>query len=202
MNTLRQAPMKMQNQAGNKIPGEANKTKWHLAQTWVKSNRVLVWCIAGPYYKYMSCEVYDLESEALLTAYQVITLLNRRGKSLALMSSYYRVAFRTRCIELATGVQVTDCDIDRIPSGSTDTLSWKQEELNSETIKNALQILTNRQRQISEWILAQPTPINTATAGEQFGIQARAVRSIIKNAIRRIEDYGHQPVQQTISAAA
>lgn len=183
--------------------GEKNNTsRWHLAQTWVKSNRVLIWCIAGPYYRYMSCEVYDLESEALLTAYQVLTLLSRKGKSLALMSRYYRVMFRTRCIELATGVRVIDCDIERIPSDAPDTFAWQQEELNPETIQNALQVLTNRQRQISEWILAQPTPINTTTAGKQFGIQARAVRSIIKNAIRRIEDYGHQSVQQTISAAA
>lgn len=202
MNTFNQTAMKMQNSAPCSVPTQSNTAKWQLAQTWVKSNHVLVWCIAGPYYRYMSSEAHDLESEALLTAYQVLTLLRRRGKSLELMSRYYRVAFRTRCIELATGVKVTDCDINQIPSRPAETLLWKQDELNPETIQSALRVLTNRQRQISEWILAQPTPINTATAGKQFGIQARAVRSIIKNAIRRIEDYGHTTVQQAISAAA
>jgi len=202
MNTFNQTAMKMQNPAPFSVAAESNTAKWQLAQSWLKSNHVLVWCIAGPYYRYMSGEAHDLESEALLTAYQVLTLLHRRGKSLELMTSYYRVAFRTRCIELATGVKVTDCDINQIPSCPAETHLWKQDELNPETIQNALQVLTKRQRQISEWILAQPTPINTATAGKQFGIQARAVRSIITNAIRRIEDYGHTTVQQAISAAA
>jgi DNA-directed RNA polymerase specialized sigma24 family protein len=173
---------------------------WYLAQVWVKSNRVLIWCIAGPYFRYMSCEVHDLESEALLTAHQVLTLLCRKSKSLSHMNRYYRVVFRTRCISLTTGLQVKEYEIEDAPA--VDEQSTQQEELDETVINESLQVLTNRQRQISEWILAQPTPVSTATVGKKFGIGSRTVRVILNNAIRRIEHYGYQPICESVATPA
>lgn len=186
--------------AGQKMNVMKDTELWHLAQAWVKSNRVLIWCIAGPYYRYMSCEVHDLESEALLTAHQVLTLLSKKRKNLSHMNRYYRVVFRTRCIRLTTGLLITGYEIDQIPA--TDEKSDQQEELDESVIREALQVLTNRQRQISEWILSQPTPVSTTTVGNRFGIGSRTVRAILSNAIRRIEHYGYQPVHEGFATAS
>ncbi len=174
--------------------------RWNLALSWVKSNRVLIRCIAGPYFRYMSCDRQDLNGEALLTAYQVLTLLDRQRKSLSHMNPYFRVAFRTRCISLASGLVVSEYEIDRIPA--EDGLTGQQKELDKGKIREHLRILTNRQRQISEWILAQPTPVSTSTVGRRFGIGSRTVRAILSNAIRRIEEYGCESVRKGITTAA
>ena len=173
---------------------------WYLAQVWVKSNRVLIRCIAGPYFRYMSCEMHDLEGEALLAAHQVLVLLCRKQKSLSHMNRYYRVVFRTRCISLATGLQATEYEIEQVPA--VDVQSDQQEELDETVISEALEVLTKRQRQISEWILSQPTPVSTTTVGKRFGIRSRTVRTILNNAIKRIEHYGYQPVCEDIATAA
>jgi DNA-binding CsgD family transcriptional regulator len=174
--------------------------RWHLAQSWVKSNKVLIWCIAGPYYKFMSCEPHDVEGEALLAAYKVLTLLNRQQKSLSLMNPYFRVVFRTRCIGLTSGLPATEYEIEQIPAAEWETC--RQEEPDENAIRASLEVLTNRQRQISEWILAQPTPVSTTTIGNRFGIGSRTVRAILSNAIKRIEQYGCQPVREGVTTAA
>jgi len=170
---------------------------WFLAQTWVKSNHVLIWCIAAPYFKYMPCDLQDLENEALLTAYQVMSGLMHNDKKISLMNRYYRVVFRTRCIKLTTGMIVTNCDIDQMPAPDQEQ---KQQELDQEVIQEALQVLTNRQRQISQWILSQPRPVSTRMVAKKYGVQRRTIQAIVSNAIDRI--YGHQRVQQAIQTAA
>lgn len=173
---------------------------WHLAQTWVKSNRVLIWYIAAPYYKYMPCNSKDLDGEALLTAYNVLSILIRKRKKLSSMSRYYQTVFRTQCIRLTSCVETLSYDIDQVPV--TVSGSDQQEVLDEEVIQGALQVLTNRQRQISQWILSQPAPVNTATVGKQFGIRSRTVRSIVNNAIKRIENYEYQPVREKFAATS
>jgi len=173
---------------------------WFLAQTWVKSNHVLVWCIAAPYYRYMPCDPSDLEHEAILTAYQVMSGLIRKDKKLLLMSRYYRVVFRSRCIKMTTGVIVTNCDISQMPAPDQEQ---KQQKLDEEVIQEALQVLTNRQRQISQWILSQPTPVSTSVVAEKYGVQRRTIQAILSKAIERIiENYGHQPIREAITTAS
>ncbi len=170
---------------------------WFLAQTWVKSNYVLVWCIAAPYYRYMPCDSSDLEHEAILTAYQVMSGLMRKDKKISLMSRYYRVVFRSRCMSLATGVIVTRFDLDRIPGPEQE----KQQELDEELIHEALRVLTNRQRQISQWILSQPTPVSTSMVAAKYGVQRRTIQAILSNAIDRLKN-GNQrlcPAIQTVA---
>ena len=177
-----------------------NQTElWHLSQAWVKSNQVLIRCIASPYYRHMSCEKHDLENEALLTAYQVLTQLSMREKDLSLMNKYYRIVFRTQCIRMTAGIKTADCDLDQLSLPGKELNN--QEDLDQNVIQAALQVLTHRQRQISEWILSQPTPVTTTTIGQKFGIQSRTVRAILSNAIQRIENYGYCPVREELAPA-
>lgn len=173
---------------------------WQLASAWTKSHRVLIRCIASPYLAHMGCNAHDLENEALLVAYQTLSSLLENNKDLALMGRYFRVVFRSRCIELTMGVAViADGDLARFHIEQEEKVY--AEELDQDVIDAALTALTARQRQVAQWILSQPTPVNVNLIGQRFGITARGVRRLLNNAIYRIEN-GHRRVCQTISALA
>ena len=161
---------------------------WPLAQSWAHSNRVLIWCIAAPYYRYMSCSSYDLVGEAQLAVYQVFSALINQNKELSLTSKYFRIVFRTRCIQMAAGValaneQPANVAIQNEQSRYLETPS----DLDESVIAEALPALTDRQRLVSQWILSQPKPVSFKAIADHFGIHARSVRRILSNTIRRIE---------------
>lgn len=171
---------------------------WQLASAWITSHRVLIRCIASPYLAHMGCSARDLESEALLAAYRTLCSLLQNDKNLALMGRYFRVVFRTRCIQMTMGVAViADCDMAH--SNIVREEKVDSEELDQAVIDAAFSALTARQRQVAKWILSQPTPVSVNLIGLQFGITARGVRKLINNAIFRIEN-GHRRVCQTVSA--
>jgi len=168
---------------------------WPLAQSWVSSNRVLIWCIAAPYYRYMSSDSSDLAGEAQLAVYQVISVLIDQNKDLSLTSKYFRIVFRTRCIQMAAGValaneQQATLAIQKEQSPDPNESS----ELDDAIISQALSALTGRQRLVSLWILSQPRPVSFYTIANHFGIHIQSVRRILSNAIRRIEGYGNQRI--------
>jgi hypothetical protein len=170
------------------------KVIWQLAQSWVHSNRVLIWCIAAPYYRHMSCDSNDLVGEAQLAVYQVISVLIEQDKDLLQTSRYFRVVYRTRCIKMAAGVAVVDK-----PHQDVLTMEKKQNIYLDETvIQEALLALTNRQRQISQWIFEQPKPVSFNTIADHFGIHVQSVRRILSHAIKRIEGYGHQRICENL----
>lgn len=169
------------------------KELWFLAQTWVKSNHVLIHCIAAPYYPFMpydSLDSLDLEHEALLAAYQVMHELILENKKLSLMNKYYRVVFRSRCIELAQGVPIkTGVNIEQIgidfknPAAPGHPM---QDDLDDFLIKEALQVLTNRQRQVSCWILKQEKPVSTSNVAKNYNVRRRTIQALLSNAIKRL----------------
>lgn len=168
---------------------------WPLAQSWVSSNRVLIWCIAAPYYRYMSCDSRDLAAEAQLAVYQVISVLIDQNKDLSLTSRYFRTVFRTRCIQMAAGVALAK------EQPATVTIQKEQcpglnkfSELDDAVIYEALSALTGRQRLVSRWILSQPKPVSFNTIANHFGIHIQSVRRILSNTIRRIEGYENQRI--------
>ncbi|MBM9514866.1 sigma-70 family RNA polymerase sigma factor [Desulfogranum marinum] len=171
---------------------------WSLASLWIKSNPMLIKCIAAQYIPHMGCSSQDLESEALLVAYQTISSLFQSEKDLSCMARYFRVVFRSRCIQMTMGIKVVD-DLDpeiiNVPN-EDETLP---QELDQDVIDAALASLTNRQRQVAKWILSQPSPVNTDLVGEHFGISTRGVRRLINDAVTRIEN-GHRNVCRTIPA--
>ncbi len=171
---------------------------WSLASLWIKSNPMLIKCVAAQYFSHMGCSFQDLESEALLVAYQTISSLFQNDKDLSSMARYFRVVFRSRCIQMTMGVKVVanlDPEMINVPSkGGT-----LHQELDQDVINAALASLTNRQRQVAKWILSQPSPVNNDLVGEHFGISARGVRRLINDAITRIEN-GNRNVCRTVPA--
>lgn len=176
--------------------------QWKAAIRWVESNRALVGHIAAPYRRYMASNSKDIEQEAILVAFYTLSILANRADESNKFGAYFRVQFRTRCIKMATGGMVGSFDdTDQIPSSHSDR---KLDDLNHETMEQALQKMSNRQRQISEWILDQPTPVSTTIVAKKFGIQSRTVRAILCNAVSRIQrgDYGNPQVCKDVSVAA
>jgi len=161
-----------------------NTELWFLAQTWVRNNKVLIRCIAAPYYKFMPCDAHDMEHEALLSAFQVMNGLICKNKDLSLMSKYYRVVFRSRCIKLAHGVPIKpNFNLDQIVIEAKDPA---HPELDETKIQEALQGLTNRQRQISNWILTQDKPVTISMVAQKYEVQRRTIQAVISNAINRL----------------
>lgn len=171
---------------------------WSLASLWIKSNPVLINCIAAQYIPHMGCSSQDLESEALLVAFQTISSLLQSEKDLSSMGRYFRVVFRSHCIQMTMGIKVVD-DIDPEKINFTYAGDTLHQELDQHVIDAALTSLTARQRQVAQWILSQPSPVSTDLVGKHFGISTRGVRRLINDAITRIEN-GHRNVCQTIGA--
>ncbi len=172
--------------------------KWTLASHWIKSNPVLIHCVAARYFPHMGCTPQDLKSEALLVAYQTISSLLQNNKDLCFMSRYFRVIFRSRCIQMTMGIRVVaDLDPEKIREPEKD--DTQLQGLDQDVIDAALATLTNRQRQVAGWILNQPLPVTTNLIGEHFGISTRGVRRLINDAITRIENE-HRNVCRAIPA--
>ncbi|MBU1567362.1 MAG: hypothetical protein KJ630_17280 [Proteobacteria bacterium] len=168
---------------------------WPVAQSWVNSNRVLIWCIAAPYYRYMSCDSSDLAGEAKLAVYQVISALIDQNKDLSLTSKYFRTVFRTRCIQMAAGVALVNEQQATVAiQNELSPYLNESSDLDASVIAEALSALTDRQRLVSQWILSQPKPVSFYTIANHFGIQIQSVRRILSNTIRRIEGYENQRI--------
>ena len=168
---------------------------WLLAQSWVSANRVLIWCIAAPYHRYMSCDSSDLAGEAKLVGYQVISALIDQNKDLSLTSKYFRTVFRTRCIQMAAGVAlVNDHQATVAIQNEQSPDRNESSDLDDSVIAEALSALTSRQRLVSQWILSQPKPVSFYTIANHFGIHIQSVRRILSNAIKRMDGYGNQRI--------
>lgn len=180
----------------------SSEQQWQSAIRWVESNRALVGHIAAPYRRYMASNSKDIEQEAILAAFCTLSILANRADESNNFGAYFRVQFRTRCIKMATGGMVGSIDdTDQIPSTNSEQ---KLDDLDHETMEQALQKMSHRQRQISEWILAQPTPVSTTIVAKKFGIQSRTVRAILCSAVSRIQrrDYGNTQIRKDVSVAA
>lgn len=176
--------------------------QWRAAISWVHSNNTLVRQIAAPYSKYMASDNKDIEQEAILTAFSALTILAQKGEPRSRLGAYFRVLFRTQCIKMANcGMVIYFDDIGEI---STDPFEQTMNETDHKMIEQAFQKMSNRQRRISRWILDQPIPISTTVIAEKFGINSRAVRYILCNAIRRVEKrtYANTPVRKNIHVTA
>lgn len=143
----------------------------------------------------MSCDSRDLAGEAQLAVYRVISVLIDQNKDLSLTSRYFRIVFRTRCIQLAAGVALANEPPASIAFQKEQFPDLNESsELDDAVIYAALSALTGRQRLVSLWILSQPKPVSFNMIANHFGIHIQSVRRILSNAIRRIEAYGNQRI--------
>ena len=98
------------------------------------------------------------------------------------------------------GVKLVDIELDQI---QMDCEQNQREELDQAVIDQALQALTTRQREISCWILSQPTPVNMDSISQVFGIRKRTAQAIISNAIQRLEKlHGTNRVRNAVPTAS
>ncbi|MCG2747322.1 MAG: hypothetical protein L6365_07305 [Desulfobulbaceae bacterium] len=136
-----------------------------------------------------------MAGEAKLAVYQVISVLIDQNKDLTLTSKYFRIVFRTRCIQMAAGVALANEQeaAMAIQKEQSPDLNGSSDPDDS-VIAEALSALTDRQRLVSRWILSQPKPVSFYTIANHFGIHIQSVRRILSNAIRRIEGYGNQRI--------
>lgn len=143
----------------------------------------------------MSCDSRDLAGEAQLAVYRVISVLIDQNKDLSLTSRYFRIVFRTRCIQLAAGVALANEPPASIAFQKEQFPDLNESsELDETVVSEALSALTGRQRLVSLWILSQPKPVSFNMIANHFGIHIQSVRRILSNAIRRIEAYGNQRI--------
>jgi len=143
----------------------------------------------------MSCDSSDLAGEANLAVYQAISVLIDQNKDLSLTSKYFRIVFRTRCIQMAAGVALANEQQATVAIQKEQSPELNESsELDDAVIVEALSALTDRQRLVSLWILSQPKPVSFYTIANHFGIHIQSVRRILSNAIKRIEGYGNQRI--------
>lgn len=176
--------------------------QWQKAISWVKSNRILVEKISAPYLRFMASNLKDVEQEAILAAFYVLDILADQDQNGSQFGAYFRVQFRARCIKMATGgMKGSLDDPDQIPS---DPSEQTFDQPDQEIMEQALQKMSRRQRQISRWILAQPTPVSTSCTAKVFGVTDRAVRILLCNAVQRLENdrHGNTQLRKGIPAAA
>lgn len=127
--------------------------------------------------------------------YQVISVLIDQNKDLSLTSKYFRIVFRTRCIQMAAGVALANEQHATVAIQKEQSQDLNEPfDLDESVIAEALSVLTDRQRLVSQWILSQPNPVSFNTIANHFGIHVQSVRRILSNTIRRIEGYGHQRI--------
>jgi hypothetical protein len=147
----------------------------------------------------MSCDSYDLAGEAQLAVYQVISVLIDQNKDLSFTSKYFRIVFRTRCIQMAAGVALANEQQATLAIQNEQSPDLNEfSDLDDSVIAEALSALTDRQRLVSLWILSQPKPVSFYTIANHFGIHIQSVRRILSNSIRRIEGYGHQRICENL----
>jgi len=188
-----------ENQADRYQPMNNNTIIWQQAQTWVCTNKALIWCIAAPYYRYMPCDFIDLAGEAQIIAFQVISSLTDQNEDMSKIAPYFRVVYRTRCIQLAAGVPNV---ADLVPA---EVVAMEQEQsidLDESIIKQALLTLTRRQRQISMWILEQPQPVSIAAIARHFGVHRQNIDRILSASIQRIKNNKNQSVNDIALSVA
>lgn len=159
-------------------------TIWQMAQSWVAGHIPVIWCIASPYYRYMSCDTGDFVGEAQIVVYQIISALIEQNKDLSLIDRYFRVAYRTKCIKMASNIHlVADMPIEVMAMEKEQAV-----DLDESIIAEALAPLTNRQRQVSHWILKQPRPVSLADIAKQFGIHQQNAGRLLSASIIRIKN--------------
>ena len=158
---------------------------WQLAQSWVKSHKTLVWCVASPFYQNLSCDYNDLISEAQIIVYRIISSLQNQNENLLKIAPYFRTVYRIRCIQMAACMPHFIADIP------IEVIAMEKEQagdLDESIIAEALAPLTNRQRQISYWILEQPRPVSLADIAKQFGIHQQNAGRLLSASIHRIKN--------------
>lgn len=159
---------------------------WELTQIWKRSHKILIWCVASKYYQKMSfCDSADIEHEATIVAYQVLSYLDRENINLREMDKHFTIRFHYRCRQMAAGVHARPAShyLERLQVEQNPSLP----EPSPQAVSRAFALLTKKQREVAAWILAAPFPVTTLNIASRFNVTPRAVRKMISNIVSRLE---------------
>lgn len=158
---------------------------WSAALQWVSSNRRLIRQIASPYIRFMVGDYDDLYQEAAIASVKAL-ISSRKKESPERFIPYFRVIFKTSCIELASGVQTVHCLEDHfLPHPDEQEDEAKEPE--AIEIEQALMAVSKRQREICLWLLQQSTPASTPDIANEFNVSRRHACRLVADSIQRIQ---------------
>jgi RNA polymerase sigma factor (sigma-70 family) len=160
-----------------------SRETWVAAMQWVNANKRLVRQIASPYFKFMAGDSEDLYQEATISAYNALICCIKNGERERFVP-FFRVIFKTNCIKLASGIQTVHCLEEYFLPIQEETEEII--ELEPNRIKQVLQVVSKRQRQICLWLLQQPTPVSTPDIAKEFKVSRRQACRLISTSIQRI----------------
>ncbi|MGB3211841.1 MAG: sigma-70 family RNA polymerase sigma factor [Desulforhopalus sp.] len=161
----------------------SSQKTWATALQWIGANKRLVRQVASPYFKFMAGDSEDLYQEATIAAYKAL-ICCRKNDQQERFIPFFRVIFRTSCIKLAAGIQTVHCLEDYFLPVQEETDEAMEPE--DKRIKQALQLISKRQRQICLWLLQQPTPVSTPDIAREFKVSRRHACRLVSNSIQRI----------------
>ena len=156
---------------------------WSMAQQWVFANKKLIRQIASPYFRFMAGDHEDLYQEAIIAAFKALVVSRKKRKQEQFVR-YFRVIFRTNCIQLASGIQTVHCLEDYFLPSQEQEENRKEPE--KEKIRQALTAVTTRQREICLWLLRQPVPVGTRDIAREFKVSRRHACRLVMLSIQRI----------------
>jgi len=161
----------------------SNQKAWEIAWQWVSEHRKFVRLIASPYVKHMNGDREDLYQEAAIAAYKALIDCMKKDRQDQFIQ-YFRVTFKSNCIKLSYGIQTVHCLEEYFLPIQEET--EEVIELEPNRIKQVLQVVSKRQRQICLWLLQQPTPVSTPDIAKEFKVSRRQACRLISTSIQRI----------------
>src|SRR3989339_1114556 len=182
------------------LPTSSPEKKWLAAETWVKANMALVRGVAAPYRSFMASDLEDIQSQAILAAYEALVALEKRHDGRAeCFQAFFRVVFKRHCLRLSAGGQITlEFDLNLLPMITPES---KLKEESSEVIKEILdrRLPDYRQRQVCHWILSQPHTVGTGDVAEHFGLDPRYIRQLIVWSCKNLQRVKEQKMQLDVA---
>ena len=164
----------------------AKRETWAEAVEWVSANRKLVRQIAAPYLRFMQADSNDLFQEATIAAFKALIAARRKEKPKQFVP-YFRVIFKTNCIKLASGIQtVPDLEEHHLFVLCPEQERQAPEEQDAGKVEEALRMVSERQREVCLWLLAQPVPVSTPDLARKFKVSRRHACRLISSSIEKI----------------
>ena len=187
--------------APSAIPHTPSQVTWLTALEWVRSHRHLVRWEAAAFSVYLAADDDDLFQEAVMAAFQA--LIAARENEPDRLPSYFRTIFRTHCRRMAVGIRPAPCFQEHLDWTAAREEDDKLPEPQPREIEAALEAITDRQREVCSWILAQARPVSTKETAIHFNLSQRQVCRIVRHTVNHLLQQRHmQPQAPSITEYA
>ena len=161
----------------------ANCRTWQKAMQWVATHRNLVRHLAKPYRRFMQAESNDLWQEATIAAFTAL-ITARKKKKPEQFIRFFRVIFKTNCVELARGIPLTHAqDEHQIPNPDEHI---EPAEHDFSRIEEALTRVSMRERQACLWLMCHPGPDCIQNLACEFKVSKRQAYRLLSRSLGKI----------------